>query len=116
MAEETVFVKIVDQDGTKEQEANLPLNAEITAGAAVERGGFLIGTRTAEGVHVRTAVVGEYMIERPATLTFTADTWQSAQDLIDILYPQQLIVGWFHSHLNIQILPVRFFPQQRRRQ
>jgi uncharacterized ubiquitin-like protein YukD len=29
MAEETVKVKIIDQNGTKEQEADLPTNAEV---------------------------------------------------------------------------------------
>jgi proteasome lid subunit RPN8/RPN11 len=41
---------------------------------------------------------GNHAAGRNAQVTFTADTWTHIQQTMDSLYPDDRIVGWYHTH------------------
>lgn len=70
------------------------MNAEI-CGVLVgrplqdERGAYLL---------IRAAVEGDSAKNHAAQVTFTAKTWAHIQEVMDSKYPDDRIVGWYHTH------------------
>lgn len=76
-----------------------------------ELGGVLIGTVRASGqplVQVTAMIPARYTDARNASVTFTHETWQDILAIKDREYPQQKIVGWFHTHPGFGIFLSRF--------
>jgi proteasome lid subunit RPN8/RPN11 len=71
-----------------------------------ELGGFLVG-----GIHedqrpyveIRHFVPATEALSRAASLTFTSDTWANANRSVEEKYPDDIIVGWHHTHPNFGI-------------
>ncbi len=68
----------------------------------VELCGVLIGTgcRDAHGPYllVEHAIAGTPASSRSTNVTFTADTWQHIQTVMDREYPDKKMIGWYHTH------------------
>lgn len=81
------------------------LNAIHTHGKSIldmEICGFLIGGvfRDDRGpyLHVTGSIEGRHATHQAAQVTFTADTWDYAHLVLERDYPDQRIVGWYHTH------------------
>ncbi len=68
----------------------------------VEVCGVLIGTgcRDARGPYllVEHAIAGTHASSRSTNVTFTADTWQHIQTVMDRDFPDKKMIGWYHTH------------------
>ena len=68
----------------------------------VELCGVLLGTgcRDAHGPYllVEHAIPGTAASSRSTNVTFTADTWQQIQTVMDRDFPDKKMVGWYHTH------------------
>ena len=68
----------------------------------VELCGVLLGTgcRDAHGPYllVEHAIPGTSASSRSTNVTFTADTWQQIQTVMDRDFPDKKMVGWYHTH------------------
>ncbi len=68
----------------------------------VEVCGVLIGTgcRDAHGPYllVEHAIAGSHASSRQTNVTFTADTWQHIQTIMDRDHADKKMVGWYHTH------------------
>ncbi len=66
-----------------------------------ELGGMLIG-RVVAGtpaiVIVEAVIQAKYTSAVQASITFTHETWQDILAVKDRVYPNQKIIGWFHTH------------------
>lgn len=67
-----------------------------------ELGGVLIGNpyKDEQGpfLEVIAAIPAEHTKNEGAQLTFTPETWQQINEAKDKLYPEDRIVGWYHTH------------------
>lgn len=71
-----------------------------------ELGGFLIGGYYTDGqpyVEVRQFLDAVHVRSDAASLTFTHGTWAAANREIAARYPDDLIVGWQHTHPNLGV-------------
>ena len=69
-----------------------------------EIGGFLIGRRrgrNSEYVAANHFLPATETDSRAASLTFTHDTWAALTREVDQRYPDEVVVGWHHTHPNI---------------
>ncbi len=68
----------------------------------VELCGVLLGTgcRDAHGPYllVEHAIAGTPASSRSTNVTFTADTWQHIQTVMDRDHPDKKMIGWYHTH------------------
>jgi proteasome lid subunit RPN8/RPN11 len=68
----------------------------------VEVCGVLVGSvyHDAAGpyCYVAANIRGNYASGRNAQVTFTSETWTHIHDTMDKQYPDQRIVGWYHTH------------------
>ena len=60
--------------------------------------GVLIGGNTDGGVAVRASIEATNAAQGGTHVTFTQDAWESIYRVKDDLYPDERIVGWYHSH------------------
>jgi len=60
--------------------------------------GVLIGQDRDQGVEVIACIEGQNADEAGAHVTFTQDTWEHIYAVKDQKYPDERIVGWYHSH------------------
>jgi proteasome lid subunit RPN8/RPN11 len=60
--------------------------------------GVLIGTNDHERMVVEACIQGNNAAQGGAHVTFTQDTWEHIYKIKDAEYPEQKIVGWYHSH------------------
>jgi len=60
--------------------------------------GVLIGRETAEGIDVSSCIAGMNAAQGGAHVTFTQDTWEHIYKIKDKEYPNERILGWYHSH------------------
>jgi proteasome lid subunit RPN8/RPN11 len=60
--------------------------------------GVLVGSETANGVRVQASIAGEGAGQGSAHVTFTHETWEHIYKIKDEKYPDEKIVGWYHSH------------------
>jgi proteasome lid subunit RPN8/RPN11 len=60
--------------------------------------GVLIGRETADGIDVSWCIAGMNAAQGGAHVTFTQDTWEHIYKIKDKEYPNERILGWYHSH------------------
>jgi|ERR1043166_697813 proteasome lid subunit RPN8/RPN11 len=72
------------------QHARTSMKAEVC--------GVLIGNTEHERMTVETCIAGINAAQGGAHVTFTQDTWEHIYKIKDKEYPEQKIVGWYHSH------------------
>jgi len=60
--------------------------------------GVLIGNTEHERMTVEACIQGNNAAQGGAHVTFTQDTWEHIYKIKDKEYPDQKIVGWYHSH------------------
>ncbi|MCC6579236.1 MAG: Mov34/MPN/PAD-1 family protein [Phycisphaeraceae bacterium] len=74
---------------------------------SVEVCGVLAGrlrqSEAGEEACVTVAVRGKGAIGHAGSVTFTADTWQHIQSVLDRDHPDLRIVGWYHTHPDFGI-------------
>lgn len=70
-----------------------------------EVGGVLVGRSGKDGglPKVTGAIEALSADEQRATLTFTQDSWEHVHREMDTCFPDDEIVGWYHSHPNFGI-------------
>lgn len=72
------------------QHARTSMKAEVC--------GVLIGSTDHERMVVEACIAGNNAAQGGAHVTFTQDTWEHIYKIKDKEYPEQKIVGWYHSH------------------
>jgi proteasome lid subunit RPN8/RPN11 len=72
------------------QHARTSMKAEVC--------GVLIGNSEHERMTVEACIAGINAAQGGAHVTFTQDTWEHIYRIKDKEYPEQKIVGWYHSH------------------
>jgi proteasome lid subunit RPN8/RPN11 len=72
------------------QHARSSLNAEVC--------GVLIGTSKNDLTNVEACISGEKAAQGGAHVTFTQETWEHIYKVKDKQFPNEAIVGWYHSH------------------
>src|SRR6516162_11465187 len=60
--------------------------------------GVLIGSTEKERTLVEASIPGINAAQGGAHVTFTQDTWEHIYRIKDQQYPDEKIVGWYHSH------------------
>src|ERR1700686_1974402 len=60
--------------------------------------GVLIGQDRDHRIQVAACIEGQNAEEAGAHVTFTQDTWEHIYAVKDQKYPEERIVGWYHSH------------------
>jgi len=60
--------------------------------------GVLIGAGEGNTVTVAACIAGVSAEQAGAHVTFTQDTWQHIYEVKDRDYPDERIIGWYHSH------------------
>src|SRR5215510_15248352 len=60
--------------------------------------GVLIGEESGGGLKVTARIAGLNAAQAGTYVTFTQDTWEHIYKIKDKDYPDQRIVGWYHSH------------------
>jgi proteasome lid subunit RPN8/RPN11 len=60
--------------------------------------GVLIGKDRDHRIEVAACIEGQNAEEAGAHVTFTQDTWEHIYAVKDQKYPEERIVGWYHSH------------------
>jgi proteasome lid subunit RPN8/RPN11 len=68
------------------------------AANATEICGVLIGQDKDQRIEVMASIEGENADQAGAHVTFTQDTWEHIYAVKDKKYPNERIVGWYHSH------------------
>ena len=64
----------------------------------IEICGVLIGQDRDHRIDVAACIPGQNAEEAGAHVTFTQDTWEHIYAVKDQKYPEERIVGWYHSH------------------
>src|SRR5215472_11669242 len=72
------------------QHARTSMKAEVC--------GVLIGNTEHERMTVEACIAGINAAQGGAHVTFTQDTWEHIYKIKDKEYPDEKIVGWYHSH------------------
>jgi proteasome lid subunit RPN8/RPN11 len=72
------------------QHARTSMKAEVC--------GVLIGSMDEERMTVEACIAGINAAQGGAHVTFTQDTWEHIYKIKDKQYPDEKIVGWYHSH------------------
>jgi len=76
-----------------------------------EVGGLLVGEVSHDNgayITVTGAVAAEHTIELRSSLTFTHESWRQMLAVIERDYPEQVIVGWYHTHPGYGIFLSRY--------
>jgi len=60
--------------------------------------GVLVGRENSDSMEVEACISGLNAEQAGAHVTFTQDTWEHIYKIKDQQYPDQRIVGWYHSH------------------
>ncbi len=74
--------------------------------ACRELGGFLVGGLHEDGrayVEVRHFLPAVDARSRAASLTFTHDTWAQLNRKVERQFPDEIVIGWHHTHPNFGI-------------
>ena len=72
-----------------------------------ESGGVLVGTYEVETgrIQIRGAIPARKAVGSITSLTFTHDSWDEVNEVKDEKYPNDVILGWYHSHPHITVWP-----------
>jgi len=68
------------------------------ANSKTEVCGVLIGEEASNGLKITARIPGLNAAQAGTYVTFTQDTWEHIYKIKDKDYPEQRIVGWYHSH------------------
>src|ERR1043166_5665923 len=68
------------------------------ANSKTEVCGVLIGEEAQHGLKISARIAGLNAAQAGTYVTFTQDTWEHIYKIKDKDYPEQRIVGWYHSH------------------
>jgi len=60
--------------------------------------GVLIGEENGSGMNITARIAGLNAAQAGTFVTFTQDTWEHIYKIKDKEYPNERIVGWYHSH------------------
>jgi proteasome lid subunit RPN8/RPN11 len=60
--------------------------------------GVLIGGENGDGLHISARIPGLNAAQAGTYVTFTQDTWEHIYKIKDKDYPDERIMGWYHSH------------------
>jgi len=60
--------------------------------------GVLIGSDANGAAHIAACIAGLNAAQGGAHVTFTQDTWEHIYKVKDRDYPEERILGWYHSH------------------
>ncbi len=60
--------------------------------------GVLIGSETEDGPSVHACIAGVNATQGGTHVTFTQDAWEHIYSIKDKEYPDDRIIGWYHSH------------------
>jgi proteasome lid subunit RPN8/RPN11 len=60
--------------------------------------GVLIGEENGNGLSITARIAGLNAAQAGTYVTFTQDTWEHIYKIKDKEYPEERIVGWYHSH------------------
>jgi proteasome lid subunit RPN8/RPN11 len=60
--------------------------------------GVLIGEENGTGLNITARIAGRNAAQAGTYVTFTQDTWEHIYKIKDKDYPDERIVGWYHSH------------------
>src|SRR5579863_3624800 len=60
--------------------------------------GVLIGAENGSGLNITARIAGLNAAQAGAHVTFTQDTWEHIYKIKDRDFPDERIVGWYHSH------------------
>ena len=60
--------------------------------------GVLIGVETGNGMNITARIPGLNAAQAGTYVTFTQDTWEHIYKIKDKEFPDERIVGWYHSH------------------
>lgn len=60
--------------------------------------GVLIGAENGSGLSITARIAGLNAAQAGTYVTFTQDTWEHIYKIKDKDYPEERIVGWYHSH------------------
>ena len=82
----------IDSDVTRRirQHARAHLKTEVC--------GVLIGESTGGVIEIRASIEALNAAQAGTHVTFTQDAWEEIYKVKDDLYPDERIVGWYHSH------------------
>lgn len=74
---------------------------------SVEVCGVLVGNVYTDAIgpylYITNMIKGDAASSHAAQVTFTAETWQHIQDVMDREHPGEKIVGWYHTHPGFDI-------------
>jgi len=90
----------------KDKHANVRISTEVArqirqharTNLKTEVCGVLIGGFEDGATHVRSCIAGANAAQGGAHVTFTQDTWEHIYKIKDRDFPDERIVGWYHSH------------------
>jgi proteasome lid subunit RPN8/RPN11 len=90
----------------KDKHANVRISTEVArqirqharSNLKNEVCGVLIGDFEDGATHVRACIAGANAAQGGAHVTFTQDTWEHIYKIKDRDFPDERIVGWYHSH------------------
>jgi proteasome lid subunit RPN8/RPN11 len=90
----------------KDKQANVRISTEVArqirqharSNLKTEVCGVLIGGFEDGATHVRACIGGANAAQGGAHVTFTQDTWEHIYKIKDRDFPDERIVGWYHSH------------------
>lgn len=80
-------------------------NREIEICGVLVGGGYVSreGDEGRPYLHVVGSIRGEHAGSQVAQVTFTAETWQHIHTTMDRDWPDERIIGWYHTHPNFGI-------------
>lgn len=79
------------------------VNEHLSSDKNNELGGVLTGynCESVSGekfVYIKNFIKAEYINSSLSRLTFTPETWQQINNELESKYPEEIIIGWYHSH------------------
>jgi proteasome lid subunit RPN8/RPN11 len=95
-----------DVVGGAKMEPKVEIDSEVTrrirqharAHSKTEVCGVLIGDSSHDSIDIRASIEALNAAQAGTHVTFTQDAWESIYKVKDELYPDERIVGWYHSH------------------
>jgi proteasome lid subunit RPN8/RPN11 len=90
--------KMKDREVRIRCEALRRIRQHARSSSKAEICGVLIGTEQGGATSIDASIPGANAVEAGTHVTFTQDTWQHIYEIKDRDYPDDRIVGWYHSH------------------
>src|SRR3954452_6744896 len=76
------------------------IGTHVSEDTTLEYGGVLVGSVARDGrsVLVTASIRGVGAVSEDASLTFTHETWDTVNEVLERQFPGEQMVGWYHSH------------------